>query len=204
VPTDQVVTSFSSKSEGAIHITQAWPNARLVFVGYASPGVGALDVSNSDGVPGQDSTNPVTIHFGNDYTFQRTIVSIDIEGDITYTPTIAYGGDNGRGGLLGSNGLYYTVGNSNNGNAATFGNTCPTPPVPTTSTINCTSPDVTETTGLEVVNPIDGMFVPPLSQIPAGNSAEVDPLLQLQFGNPPKADKAGKDDNFRGVTEFAT
>ena len=56
----------------------------------------------------------------------------------------------------------------------------------------------------EVVNPIDGMFVPPLSQIPAGNSAEVDPLLQLQFGNPPKADKAGKDDNFRGVTEFAT
>jgi hypothetical protein len=37
--------------------------------------------------------------------------------------------------------------------------------------------------------------------IPTGNSAEVDPLLQYTFvaGKP---DKPGKDDNFRGVTEF--
>ena len=37
-------------------------------------------------------------------------------------------------------------------------------------------------------------------KIPAGNSAEVDPLLQFTFGG--KLDKPGKDDNFRGVTEF--
>jgi hypothetical protein len=31
----------------------------LVFVAYAGAGVGALDVSNSDAVAGQDPTNPV-------------------------------------------------------------------------------------------------------------------------------------------------
>ncbi len=35
VPADQVVTSFSSKSELALHIAGAGPWARLVFVGYA-------------------------------------------------------------------------------------------------------------------------------------------------------------------------
>jgi hypothetical protein len=33
-----------------------------------------------------------------------------------------------------------------------------------------------------------------------GNSAEVDPLLQFTFNG--KLNKAGKDDNFRSVTEF--
>ena len=49
----------------------------LVFVGYAGAGVGALDVSNSDAVPGQDPTNPVTFAFGASYAFARTIVSMD-------------------------------------------------------------------------------------------------------------------------------
>lgn len=199
VPTDQVVTSFSSKSEGGLHLTQAWPNTRLVIVGYSGPGIGVgqFDVSNSDAVPGQDLSNPVTIDFGSNYAFQRTVVSIDSEGNIAYTPTFAYGGDNGRNGLLGSNGLYYTVGNSNAGSAATFGN-CPNPPPnPDVSTkkINCTNPDVTETTGLEVVDPIDAMFL--ATTIPANNSAEVDPLLMTIAG-----DKPGKDNNYRGVTEF--
>lgn len=194
VPTDQVVTSFSSKSEGGIRITQAWPNARLVIVGYAGAGIGRFDVSNSDAVAGQDLSNPVTIAFGSDYAFARTVVSIDSEGNIGYTPTIAYGGDNGRGGLLGSNELYYMVGNSNAGKAATFGN-CPAIPVVSTKSINCTNPDVTETTGLEVVNPIDAMFLP--TAIPANNSAEVDPLLAVISG-----DKPGKDNNYRGIAEY--
>jgi hypothetical protein len=187
VPTDQVVTSFSSKSELGLHLFADTDGPLLVFVAYAGAGVGALDVSNSDAVAGQDPTNPVTFAFGNTYAFHCTIVSLDKHGNFLYTPTIAYGGNNGRSALLGSNGLYYAVGNANNGNAATFGPG------------NGTNPDVTETTGLEVVNPIDG----PSSgvAIPAGNSAEVDPLLQFTFvvGKP---DKAGKDDNFRGVTEF--
>jgi hypothetical protein len=187
VPTDQVVTSFSSKSELGLHIGRDREGLHLVFVGYGSPGVGALDVSNSDAVAGQDSTNPVTFAFGTNYAFHRTIVSMNADGRFSYTPTINYGGNNGRSALLGSNGLYYTVGNANNGNAASFGP-------------NGTNPDVTETTGLEVVKPINSRSAHAL--IPAGNSAEVDPLLQFSLGKNGALDKAGKDDNYRGVTEF--
>ncbi|MGH7440945.1 MAG: hypothetical protein ACRENE_35170 [Polyangiaceae bacterium] len=185
VPTSQVVTSFSSKSELALHVTADAAGPHLVFVAYAGAGVGALDVSNSDAVAGQDPTNPVTFWGGTSYAFARTVVSMDGQGDFSYTPTINYGGNNGRSGLLGSNGLYYTVGNANNGNASTFGP-------------NGTSPDVTETTGLEVVTPIDAATSS--VAIPAGNSAEVDPLVEMKFGT--KLDKAGKDDNFRGITEY--
>jgi hypothetical protein len=77
------------------------------------------------------------------------------------------------------------VGNANNGNASTFGP-------------NGTNPDVTETTGLVVVNPTNGATSS--VAIPANNSAEVDPLLQYTFSG--KLDKAGKDNNYRGITEF--
>ena len=195
VPTDQVVTSFSSKSELGLHITRTAPGAngaQLVFVAYRSAGVGALDVSNSDAVPGQDATNPVTFAFGDDHAFARTIVSVGARANFSYTPTINYGGNNGRAALLGSNGLYYSVGNANNGNAATFG-----PPV---GPPNGTNPDVTMTTGLEAVNPINAAVAS--APIPDGNSAQVDPLLQFDCGNNGKPDKAGKDNNYRGVTEF--
>jgi hypothetical protein len=188
VPPDQVVTSFPSKSEVGLHITKDMGgNSHLTFVGYAGAGVGALDVSNADAVPGQDPTNPVTFAFGSTYAFARTIVSMDGGGNFSYTPTIAYGGNNGRSALLGSNGLYYTVGNANNGSATVFG------------AANGTNPDVTETTGLEVVNPINGATSN--VAIPANNSAEVNPLIQYTFvaGKP---DKPGKDNNYRGITEF--
>jgi hypothetical protein len=187
VPTSQVVTSFPSKSELGLHLTRDREGLHLVFVGYANAGVGALDASNADAVPGQDPTNPVTFAFGSDYAFHRTIVAVDSDGRFSYTPTINYGGNNGRSALLGSNGLYYTVGNANNGNAATFG-------------ANGTNPDVTETTGLEVVEPINARTVN--VSIPDGNSAEIDPTLQFALGKNGALDKAGKDDNFRGVTEF--
>lgn len=187
VPTDEVVTSFSSKSELGLHFRRGRAGPQLTFVAYAGPGVGALDVSNSDAVPGQDPTNPVTFAFGKNYAFHRTIVSLQEDSKFVYTPTIDYGGNNGRSALLSSNGLYYAVGNANNGNAATFGQS------------NGTNPDVTETTGLEVVNPIKAPSS--VVTIPPDNSAEVDPLLQFTFvaGKP---DKPGKDDNFRGITEF--
>jgi hypothetical protein len=198
VPTNQVVTSFSSKSEVGLHVINNWPKVSVVFVGYASAatanglnppavGVGLLDVSNSDAVAGQDPTNPVTFAFGKSYAFRRTIASVDEKANITYTPTDNYGGNNGRSALLGPNGLYYMVGNANNGNAKTFGPS------------NGTSPDVTETTGLEVVNPLGSSVVN--TTIASATSAEVDPLIQRDFP-PAKPDKPGKDDNYRGVTEF--
>jgi hypothetical protein len=185
VPADQVVTSFSSKSELGLHVANGAGGPVLTLVGYGGSGIGALDASNADAVAGQDPTNPVTFAFGSSYAFPRTIVTIDQSGNFFYTPTIDYGGNNGRSALLGSNGLYYSVGNSNNGASSQYGQ-------------GLTNPDVTETTGLEVVTPIDGdswnVTIPP------DNSAEVDPLLDYTFGG--KLDKAGKDDNFRGVTEF--
>lgn len=188
VPTDQVVTSFSSKSELGLYLAQDGRRSRLVFVGYAGADVGALDVSNSDAVAGQDPTNPVSFAFGNNHAFQRTIVSLDDDGHFAYTPTINYGGNNGRSALLGSDGLYYTVGNANNGNATSFGAS------------NGTNPDVTETTGLEVVQPINGRRSS--VAIPANNSAEVDPLIQYPLGKKGALDKPGKDNNYRGLTEF--
>ena len=173
VPADQVVTSFSSKSELGLHVVNNRPTVSVVFVGYASAatlnglnpppavGVGLLDVSNSDAVVGQDPTNPVSFAFGKTYAFRRTIVSVDEKANIAYTPTDNYGGNNGRSALLGSNGLYYTVGNANNGNATVFGST------------NGTSPDVTETTGLEVVTPLGSSVVN--ATIASATSAEVDP-----------------------------
>lgn len=186
VPTDQVVTSFSSKSELGLHFVNDGDGGHLVFVAYAGAEVGALDVSNSDAVAGQDPTNPVTFAFGSNYAFARTIVSMDAQGKFRYTPTVDYGGNNGRSALLGSNGFYYAVGNANNGNATTFGP-------------NGTNPDVTETTGLEVVTPLDARSATRVL-VPTGNSAEVDPLIQDTFGS--KLDKAGKDNNYRGVTEY--
>jgi hypothetical protein len=188
VPADQVVTSFPSKSELGLHVAKDAQGFHLVFVGYGGAGVGSLDVSNSDAVAGQDPTNPVTFAFGYAYAFPRTIVSMDAHAHFTYTPTYNYGGNNGRSALLGSNGLYYTVGNSNNGNAAKFG------------AANGTYPDVTETTGLEVVTPINAPIWS--VAIPSGNSAEVDPLIQYPLGKNGALDKPGKDNNYRGVTEF--
>jgi hypothetical protein len=199
VPTNQVVTSFSSKSELSLHVLNNWPTVSVTFMGYTSAaaanganppavGVGLLDASNSDAVAGQDPTNPVTFAFGNSYAFRRTIVSIDEKANINYTPTNNYGGNNGRSALLGSNGLYYTVGNANNGNAATFG-----------SATNGTNPDVTETTGLEVVQPMRSSVVN--TTIASATSVEVDPFLEFTFPGK-KPDKPGKDNNYRGVTEF--
>ncbi len=189
VPPNQVVTSFPSKSELGLRVTRDARGFHLVFVGYAGAGVGAIDASNSDAVSDQDPSNPVTFAFGTDYWFPRTIVSVDARGNFAYTPTIDYGGNNGRAALLGSNGLYYSVGNANNGDAAKFG-----------SAQNGTNPDVTQTTGLEVVTPIDATTwnVP----VPIGNSAEIDPLIQYPLGKNGALDKPGKDNNYRGITEF--
>ncbi|HLY06919.1 MAG TPA: hypothetical protein VKR31_14335 [Rhizomicrobium sp.] len=185
VPSDQVVTSFSSKSELGLHVVNGANGPTLTFVGYGGAGIGSIDASDSDAVAGQDPTNPVTFCFGDSYAFPREVVSIDQTGAISYTPTIDYGGNNGRSALLGSNGLYYSVGNSNNGASSQYNQ-------------GITNPDVTETTGLEAITPINGSSWN--VTIPPNNSAEVDPLLDFTFNG--KLDKAGKDDNFRGVTEY--
>ncbi|HLH96519.1 MAG TPA: PEP-CTERM sorting domain-containing protein [Xanthobacteraceae bacterium] len=165
-----VSTSFSSKSELGLNIAKTSSGLVATFMGYAGGGVGNLDVSNSDTTAYKDTTNPVTSFFApgsnQTYAFNRTVVAVGANGNVSTTQTLAYGGNNGRAAVLAPNGLYYTVGNSNNGSG--------------------TPTQLTTSTGLEVVTP---------GSTP--NSTMVDPSFQSIPG-----DKAGKDNNFRGLTLY--
>ncbi|MBC9880693.1 PEP-CTERM sorting domain-containing protein [Bradyrhizobium sp. INPA01-394B] len=165
-----VSTSFPSKSELGLNITNTSSGLVATFMGYAGGGVGKLDVSNSDTTAFKDTTNPVTAQFApgtnQTYAFNRSVVAVDAKGNVSTTQTLAYGGNNGRAAVLAPNGLYYTVGNSNNGTG--------------------TPPQLTTSTGLEVVTPGS-----------TANSTMVDPAYNSIAG-----DKAGKDSNFRGLTSF--
>jgi PEP-CTERM motif len=165
-----VSTSFSSKSELGLNLTKTSTGYTATFMGYAGGGVGNLDVSNSDTTAFKDTTNPVTSFFApgtnQTYAFNRSVVAFNANGSFTTTQTLAYGGNNGRSAVLAPNGLYYTVGNSNNGSG--------------------TPTQLTTTTGLEEATP---------GSTP--NSTMIDAAFKSISG-----DKAGKDNNFRGLTFY--
>ncbi len=106
---DQLVTSFSSKSELALHLST--DGKYLTFMGYIAP-VNALDVSNSNTPGAVDPTNPV----GENYL--RAVAQIDSNGKFQFTETNAYSGNNGRAAIFndkdGAN-FFYTAGNAGNG-----------------------------------------------------------------------------------------
>lgn len=105
-----VVTSFASKSEGALNLS---PNGQyLTLIDYKST-VNQLDISNSNtpGItePGNTDTAPATA---------RTIVNLNSAGQATAVlPTNAYDGNNGRA-AINVNGTYYLAGNAGNGNGS--------------------------------------------------------------------------------------
>ncbi len=182
LPTNQIVTSFSSKSELGLSIARTASGPVATFMGYAPGGAGypplaagMLDVSNADSTAYVDTTNVASQFYKSttkDYAFNRSVVAVGANGSFSVTPTLAYGGDNSRAAVLGPNGLYYTVGNSNSGTT--------------------TAPQLTKTTGLEVVTP---------GSTP--NSTMIDP----NFNTYPtyqtySKDKAGKTNNYRGVTYY--
>jgi hypothetical protein len=156
-----VSTSFSSKSELGLNLANTASGPVLTFMGYAGGGVGNLDVSNSDTTAYKDTTNPVTSFFApgasQTYAYNRSVVALDADGGVSLTQSLAYGGNNGRSAVLAPNGLYYTVGNSNNGSG--------TPTALTTST------------GLEVVTPSstpNSTMIDPTYQSIAGDKAGKD------------------------------
>ena len=106
---DQMVGSFSSKSEVALNLST---DRRFVtFMGYLAP-INAIDVSNSNTSAIVDPTNPVT---GAAF---RVVAQVDQHGKFHFTKTNAYSGNNGRAAILNSsNGanLLYTAGNAGNG-----------------------------------------------------------------------------------------
>ncbi len=106
---DQMVTSFSSKSELALNLST---DGRVVtFMGYLSP-VDALDVSNSNTPADPDPTNPVNA------SAYRLVAELDQSGHFRFTKTNAYSGNNGRAAIEYAHQyerLLYTAGNAGNG-----------------------------------------------------------------------------------------
>lgn len=106
---DQMVTSFSSKSEMALNLST--DGKYLTFMGYVAP-VNAIDASNSNTPGAIDPTNPVGENF------YRAVARVDENGLFKFTETNAYSGNNGRAAILNnSNGqdIIYTAGNAGNG-----------------------------------------------------------------------------------------
>ncbi len=168
---DQLVTSFSSKSELSLHLST--DGRYVTFMGYVAP-INAIDVSASNTPGVVDPTNPVGLYV------YRAVAQVDKNGKFHFTETNAYSGDNGRGAVLNTiNGAdyYYTTGNAGNG-----GN-----PEPTGIVLGA---------GAQIVDPSDE---PERVQAP-GTPTPVGTFNVTDLGD--KADKYGKDDNFRGMTIF--
>jgi hypothetical protein len=104
---DQMVTSFSSKSELALNLSTA--GNYVAFMGY-NAAVDTADVSNSN-TPGViDPTNPTV------YPYYRVVAELGRDGQFHFTETNAFSGDNGRAAILNEGaGLFYAAGNAGNG-----------------------------------------------------------------------------------------
>jgi hypothetical protein len=177
IPTSDLVTSFSSKSELSLNLSA--DGSAVTFMGYTpSTGAGTLDTSNSDTPGVSDSTNPVST--GTTPTY-RAIGQLNADGSISVTDTNAYSGNNGRAAILASNGEYYTVGNAGNGTKNATG-----------SVINPAE------TGVQEITPGSTPVTPASSSV--GLSTSVGTYSVTQNGD--AADKPAKDNNFRGETIF--
>jgi hypothetical protein len=168
---NQLVTSFSSKSEIALHLST--DGQFLSFMGYVAP-IDSIDVSNSNTPGAIDPTNPVGINFF------RAVATVDPSGNFTFTETNAYSGNNGRSAILnntnGAN-FFYTAGNAGNGSN----------PQPNGVVLGAGAQFIEPTAAPE-------SFQTPVAPTPLAS------FSVTELGD--KADKIGKDDNFRGMTIF--
>jgi hypothetical protein len=185
IPTDQIVTSFSSKSELAVHLST--DGKSITFVGYrGGPGfptaVNIFDVSNGN-TPGL--IDPTNAAVGQYY---RSVAEVDAHGHLMITEGNAYSGDNGRGAVKGDS-LYYLVGNDNSGNLSKK---------QVTTTI--VGEDLVHSTGVELLVPGQTPAVAP--NITKIGDFEITQVVEPSTGLPYAADKAGKDNNYRGITIF--
>jgi hypothetical protein len=208
VPTNQMVTSFSSKSELALNLST--DGHSITFMGYqGGPGCGGfptsptapnlLDVSASN-TPGVcDPTNSViTTYLSNPITptaYYRAVAEVDAFGRISITDGNAYSGDNGRAAMKGGNGFYYMAGNDNSGNLSKkqLGTT--------QDGINLIT-----ATGAEMLVPGQQPPVPPnINMVGSFSVTSICETVEVN-GTPVQkcfpADKGGKDNNFRGLTIF--
>jgi hypothetical protein len=166
---NQLVTSFSSKSELALHLSS--DSKYLTFMGYVAP-VNGIDISNSNTPAAPDATNPVG------ETNLRAVATVDKHGRFTFTESNAYSGNNGRVAILNStDNVFYMAGNAGNG-------------------ANPQPNGVILGAGAQILTPAT---VGEYQQNP-GTPTPVASFSVTELGD--KADKVGKDDNFRGMTVF--
>jgi hypothetical protein len=190
IPSDQMVTSFSSKSELALN--RSIDGKSITFMGYqGGPGCGGFPVSptapnlvdvSASSTPGIcDPTNSVISSYVSTpivpTAYYRAVAEVDVRGRLSITDGNAYSGDNGRAAIKGGNGLYYMVGNDNSGNLSK--KQLPITPI---------GIDLINATGSELLEPSLMPPVPP----------NIGMIGRLLFGS----DKPGKDTNFRGLTIF--
>ena len=145
----------------------------LTLMGYLAP-VDAVDVSNSNTPLAFDPTDPVTT------TAYRLVIQVGHDGRFRFTKTNAYSGNNGRAAILINTDdahSYVTVGNAGNGSN----------PQPDAIVIGA---------GAQIMNAEHAREV---RQTP-GDPTPLGSFSVTQLGA--KADKVGKDDNFRGLTIF--
>ena len=171
VPTSELTTSFSSKSEGALNLST--DGKYVTFMDYvAAPDT--VDASNAN-TPGViDPTNPVP------GAYYRAVAQLSANGKFTFTETNAYSGNNGRAAVEASvdgKDYYYTAGNAGNGSN----------PQPTGVVLGA---------GTQIITPSN---LPEADQTP-GQPTPVGSFNVTQLGD--KADKVGKDDNFRGLDDL--
>jgi hypothetical protein len=179
IPSDQIVTSFSSKSELALN--RSLDGKSITFVGYrGGPGFltapNQLDVSNSNTPGVVDPSDPVVSQYF------RSVAEVDAGGNIEITEGNAYSGNNGRAAIK-ANWTYYLVGNDNNGSLSK-----------SQLTKTQVGVNLVTSTGAELLFPGQ---TPPLP--PDINKIGDFEVTQVGFA---AADKAGKDNNFRGLTIF--
>jgi uncharacterized protein (TIGR03437 family) len=110
-------------------------------------------------------------------TYYRAVVQVGANGAIMVTPTNSYSGNNGRAAVL-ANGTYYMVGNANNGSG--------------------TPANIIVSAGTQMALPGQSLATPPV-QIGGFSLSQV---TNPATGLPYTPDKAGKDNNFRGLTIF--
>src|SRR5579863_10363612 len=205
VPSNEIVTSFSSKSELALN--RSADGRSLTFMGYrGGPGCPTLtldpatniltqgtnvgpvsptapnliDVSASSTPDLCDPTDPSVASYAgapNPTAYYRSVAEVDARGNISYTDGDAYSGDNSRAVIKADNGLYYSVGNDNSGGLSKK-------QVPITTL----GFNLSHSTGAELFVPGAAPLVPPNNN------------MISYFAFP--GDKPGKDTNFRGETIF--
>jgi hypothetical protein len=168
---NQLVTSFSSKSELALNLST--DGRVLTFMGYVAP-IDAIDVSNSNTLGAVDPTNPVG------FNTYRAVAGVNSKGQFIFTETNAYSGNNGRAAILNNTDgadVFYTAGNAGNGSN----------PQPNSIVLGAGAQFITPSTAPE-------SFQTPGTPTPLAS------FSVTELGD--KADKIGKDDNFRGLTVF--